>query len=280
MDHWPSSAQGAPSVVAHNGIPATATGGVTGVLPPAAAPANGTVVPSGGGPVTHSAASGALPGAALATTGADTAMMTGVLPASLDTATGQVQTVGPDTGVQPAVPSPPVRRRRGAPIVLRAVVAVVAVLVVLGVAGLVVNHYRPSWLHHLGINPSSATPSGSTPTTAGSSTTTPAPPALTVGPATASGVTFTVRAPSYTVNVKAVGGDAWVEATSGSGATQFAGILPAGTLKSFPNQQQFTLDIGSKAATVSVTRGSKLLGVYVPSVAPYTLTFHSVPATT
>ena len=90
-------------------------------------------------------------------------------------------------------------------------------------------------------------------------------------------MSFAVRAPSFTVNVKAVGGEAWVEASSTSGAPPlFAGILSPGETKSFAAHQSFTLAIGSRAANVSVTQGKKLFGVYVPTVAPYTLTFHSV----
>lgn len=280
VDHWPASATVMPPVVSVNGIPA-AMGAPTGAVAAPVTPAPVSARDDAGG-------NGVAP---------PTSLMTGpVGTADVGPATAQVPGLLQDTGVQPAVPPASVgarRRRRGAPAVLRAVVIVVAVLVVVALAGLAVNHFQPRWLHRIGINTSSDSPS----TTAAATTATSAPgagstgvapaagpsrpapsqAAFSVGTSTASGVSFAVRAPSYTVNVRAVGGEAWVEASADNGAhDEFAGILSPGQTKSFSAQQTFTLSIGSRAANISVTDGHKLLGVYVPTVAPYTLTFHSV----
>lgn len=191
--------------------------------------------------------------------------------------TAQVPRVLADTGPVPAVAPPKPPR---SPLLLRAAVTVVALAVLAGATGLVVDHYRPAWLRSLGIThaPGSA-PGGVTTNSVGTgvhhdhpTTTTPAGAQFTVGPASATGVTLSVRAPTFTAQVVAVGGEAWTQVTDAAGGQPlYAGILPDGQSQTFTNQRDLVVNIGSKAAHVFVSVGGRTVGYYLPQIAPFTI---------
>jgi len=201
-----------------------------------------------------------------------------------------------DTGVTPAVVGRPHRPRRPArdraPLWLRLVVGVVVLAILVAVAGLVIQEVQPSWLRSLGIthghtgntgttgggvNTGEGGGTATTATTARSSSTTSTQPAsgnlklTTTGPTTAS---FGLKGPTANVAVAAVGSPSWVQVTAPTQtAPLFSGILQPGQQQSFPVHQSLVVEVGSAAAHLSVTEGGKPAGTYVPTVAPYTITF-------
>jgi len=183
-----------------------------------------------------------------------------------------------DTGVTKAVPKAGhADRRSGAgPVLLKLLVGVVGVLVVLGVAGLVVNHYRPQWLRSAHLPHSAIAATTTTVATAG--TTHPAgPPVFAVTSSSAAGVTATVRAPNFVVKVIPVGGSSWVQVSDAQHATPiFTQVVPAGTTETFPAQQALTVEVGSSSARIFVYDGSKLVGFFFPQAAPFTMDFKSI----
>jgi transcriptional regulator with XRE-family HTH domain len=187
-----------------------------------------------------------------------------------------------DTGVVPAY-QPPATARPGprgprTPLGLRVLVGVAAVAVLVGVAGLLVDHYQPHWLRDLGIT-HGPQPSG-TQRTSGSSTTSPAPPQPTfaVASSTADTATLAVRSASFTVEVTAVNGSSWVQAT-GTGKTSptFASVLTSGGTHTFSAQHSLVMMVGSVAAHLSVSVQGKTVGTYVPTAAPFTVTLQTMP---
>ncbi len=192
-----------------------------------------------------------------------------------DEHTIEVPRVLADTGPVPAVTPPPSTRT---PLLLRAAVVVVALAVVVGAAGLVIDHYQPSWLRSLGITHTTTPPgTGSSGTGTGStrhrsSATSTTVPQFTVGTATATGVTLSVRAPTFTTQLVAVGGEAWAQVAAVAGSQPlFAGIMTAGQSQTFTDQHDLVVNIGSKAAHLFVSVHGKTVGFYLPQVAPFTI---------
>jgi transcriptional regulator with XRE-family HTH domain len=188
-----------------------------------------------------------------------------------------------DTGLTPAVSGLPHRprrhRRAGTPLWLRALVVVVALAVVVGVAGLVIQAVRPSWLRAVGIthaNHPGASGSTATSGTSAPTTTAVAVNGLRLTSTTPTAATFTVRASTFTVETSAVGNPSWVQITQAGQTTPlFAGILEAGQSKSFSTQHSLVVEVGSSAAHLFVSSGAKNLGLYFPKAAPYTVTFNA-----
>ena len=310
VDHWPSGRGPAPAVVSVDGVPMSGSvpgsRSTNGDVPAAASPGAPPGATNGAGQLQVAQAPTAVPMAAAAGSGSSprsgSGDATGVVPATgvppdtgtvrIPPGTGETSAVmtngGPDpetaqvplpvadTGVTSAVRVRRRRRRPGAPLLLRLVVAVVALLVVVGAAGLAVNHYRPQWLRHLGIDTGSTTPTtGATSGAGGSSRSAGAVPApvharFSLASTTSTGATFVVRSPAFEVNVAAVGGEAWVQQSGTSGM-----LLTEGQSKVFPARQALTIEIGSKAAHVYVLVDKKIVGFYFPTIAPYTLNFRS-----
>jgi len=192
--------------------------------------------------------------------------------------TAQVPTVIADTGPVPTVAPP---RAGRSPLLLQLAVGLVVLAIAVGVAGLVVDHFRPSWLRTLGLTHGSTPPAASTGgsrtgghhararTTIGTPTTTQA---FSVGQTSATGVALSVRAPTFTTQVAAVGGEAWVQVDNANGGPPlFAGILAAGQTQTFTHQHELVVNVGSKAAHLFFSVGGKTVGYYLPQVAPFTI---------
>jgi hypothetical protein len=170
------------------------------------------------------------------------------------------------------------RRNRSTPLWLVTIVVLVALLVLVGTAGLVINHYRPQWIRSLGINTGSGGGTGTTVpahTSAGPEAGTRAA-LVTPATSTPTSATFDVHARAFLVGVTAVGGPAWVQATLAHQSTPaFAGVLQPGQSKAFLVGEALTLQLGSRAAQVSVAVGPHKVASYVPSEAPFNLTYQT-----
>jgi hypothetical protein len=261
VDHWPSPAA-TPAVVpvpprhpvARTPVAAVAAGSLAVQVPPVA------VAPTAGAGV-----------------GAVTRLDVGVeetpLPTGVQPSTAQVPIV-PNTGVIPAVrpaarPPRPGTRPLG-PTVLGVAVVALAVAVVAGVGLLVVNHYEPRWLRDIGLTHA---PGGSAGPAAGGTTTTTFSDHLVVTKTSPNAVTFSVATSSYQVAVVADGGPSWVQATvSGQPAPVYSGVLAPGQTQHFSVTGTVQIEMGSVAAHVTVTTGLHLLGTFVPTAAPFTMT--------
>lgn len=187
-----------------------------------------------------------------------------------------------DTGVVPTY-QPPATARPGphrprTPLGLRVLVGVAAVAVLVGMAGLLVDHYEPHWLQDLGIThgPQPSHAQGAS----GSSTTSQAPPqpSFAVASSTTDTATLAVRSVTFTVEVTAVNGSSWIQAT-GAGKTSptFAGVLTAGGTHTFSAQHSLVMMVGSIAAHLSVSVRGRTVGTYTPTAAPFTITLQTVP---
>ncbi len=191
-----------------------------------------------------------------------------------------------------------------APIMLRALVALVVVAVMIAVAGLVIDQYQPHWLNALGIThsvqavgagsstsgsagggrTSTGTTGRSTPVTGTSpgggvsgGKSASSKPTFVVTSTSPDSAGFTVGAPAFEVQVKAVGGESWIQGTQvGKATPTYSGLLGNGQSKIFPVQSSLSLEVGSVAARVFVTVATKTVGTYTPPAAPYTMTFTTV----
>lgn len=287
VDHWPT-APGHPTTVVPVPPPAEPAPGTwlpgTGTAP-AVAPAVATrVAPPGWSPEATGRAAATAP-AATATTAAVAA--TGQAPA-VHPGTAQVPaTPFRDTGVVPAYQPPTGPRasrphRRRTPLGLRILVGAVGVAVLAGVAGLLVDHFEPRWLQDLGIThrphtpPAAAGSHGATGTSTTAGTTTQS--TFAVASTTPTSATLAVRSPSFTVQLTAVNGSAWIQATAaGKTAPTYAGVLTPGASKTFSVQHALVVQVGSVAAHLAVSVGGRAVGTYVPTAAPFTVTVQSVP---
>jgi Helix-turn-helix domain len=274
VEHWPTDRPPRPAAVTVGGGPHDPTGTVAAIAT-AGAPAAPTAASSAGAPtamvpqVTTTAITGPLP-AAVAVGGPR--VWSGPTPVVVD------------TGSIPAVSGVPHRPRRhrpdGTPVWLRVLVGVVALAVLVGVAGLVVQAARPSWLRAIGITHAPDHP-GTTGAAAASGTSTSTTAAtqtagLRLASTTPTAATFTVRATTFTVQTSAVGNPSWVQITEpGQNAPLYAGVLEAGQSKSFSTQHSLVVEIGSSAAHLFVSSAGKNLGFYFPKAAPYTVTFNA-----
>lgn len=188
--------------------------------------------------------------------------------------TAQVPLAVVDTGVTPAVPGRPAPRPKKprSPIWLRLVVGLVALAVVAGVAGLVIHQVKPQWLNSLGITHDHTT---TPPAKPGVPVTTPG--VFTVANTTSTGATFDIRASAFLVRVIPVGSASWMQATDAQHVSPiFAGVVGAGQSKDFLVTKSITVEVGSPSAHAFVSVGTKVVGFYFPSAAPFTMTFQTV----
>lgn len=201
-----------------------------------------------------------------------------------------------DTGIVPIVTTGEVQAvRLATPLYLRVLVGLTAFLVALGGAGLIEQSHLYSWAHDgrtsvsrwyadaksaLGGGPSPAAhpprhrPRPATTTSAAAHKS--ARTALVTMKALPGGLaeTITVNAPSFGVNILAVGGPCWVEATvPGQAQAVFAQTLGAGQSHVFTVTKTLTIETGSSAGRALVYRGFKLIGHYTPTRVPFHMTF-------
>ncbi len=267
VEHWPAGGPRAVAVplgdtahVTADPVPAAPvpvaplanTFGDTGVVP------IGTPTESGSGTVTVSPA------------GSTVRRVGGTSPAR-DPGTAQVPVVFADTGVTPAVPVE--RRRRGAPLALKVVVSVVALALAVGVAGLVIHQVRPRWLSDIGVT--------SPPRTASTHRVThhAVVPIVAMTHQSNLDASFDVHAGYFLLEVVPVGGESWVKVTDPQHVNpQYEGTLVSGQVKDFlvAPGQSLTVQVGSPHARVFVSVAGKEAGFYFPTVAPFTMYFHSV----
>jgi hypothetical protein len=201
-----------------------------------------------------------------------------------DSVTGMVELVGPKTG-----PVAIVGHARsdefdtGAPTSLKVLVAIVAVLVLLGAGALIERPHVAGWYHS-----SASTVSN----WFGNSTNAPAqhhrhvvavpPPKVSIvnGPASDQ-VTFNVSAKSFTVKMAAFKYPCWMEVTQvGQTKPLYEQIMPGGDYKAFTVSSTDVIRTASGSARAYVYEGSKFIGYYFPSRAPFTLTFNATGAAT
>lgn len=286
VEHWPTTAGQPTAIVAVPPAAGVAAAGPvarhvdTGVVP-AAAPALATrVAPPGWTPGTTGRAPPTAAGP-VAATGPTARGGTSQVPAAPMVDTGVVPTYQPPTAAHARRSSRATGRPR-TPLGLRILVGVAGVAVVAGVAGLLVDHVEPHWLQDLGITHRPRTPatpadSSGTSTTAGTTGTT-TQPTFTVASTTPSSATLAVRAASFTVQLSAVNGVSWVQATAaGKAAPTYAGVLSAGATQILSVQHSLVVQVGSVAAHIAVSVGGRTVGTYVPTAAPFTVTVQSVP---
>jgi hypothetical protein len=200
-----------------------------------------------------------IPAAAVATAGASTA--TGLPPPS---AKGESRAMH-------SIDHRP--RRLGAP--LAAVAAVTVLVVVLIVTGL--HHANPP--HHG--NTATTVTTTTVPAThhshrthATSTTTTAAPIVSLPSAATNHDATYQVALTSYSLALSATSGECWIQATGGSGAVLFSGLLYAGQSHTVPATGPVTVIAGAPNAFSAAVNGSP---VTLPAgfQAPFTLKFLS-----
>ncbi|MHB1775644.1 MAG: helix-turn-helix domain-containing protein [Acidimicrobiales bacterium] len=191
--------------------------------------------------------------------------------------TAQVPQVFADTGPVPAAARP---RAPRSPLPLRLAVGLVVLAIAVGLAGLAIDHYRPSWLRALGIThgtspPVATTGGGGHPAVHHARTATDTPTAtevFSVASTSPTGVALSVQAPTFTTQVAAVGGEAWVQVDNASGGPPlYAGILTAGQTRTFTGQHELVVNVGSKAAHLFFSVGGRTVGYYLPQVAPFTI---------
>jgi len=216
--------------------------------------------------------------------------------------TGVIDQVRPaalhDTGRVPIVDTGEVRAvGMGAPRILKVLVGVVATLVVLGGVGLIEHARLNDWVHDgrtstsrwyadvksaLGITSKSSS-SGHT------SSVTPPPKTSTSHPATdttkitltpnpdGQSVAIDVHASSFTVKILATPGDCWVQATvAGQPQPIFGQVLQANQSHSFTVTHSMTINTGSSSGRAYLYRGTKLIGFYFPTKAPFLMQFNPV----
>jgi hypothetical protein len=185
-----------------------------------------------------------------------------------------------DTGQVAAV-------RQGVPRVLKWLVAAVALLVVLGGFTLFEHQHFTQWHNDLradgtrwthdvkvaiGLSPKKA------PATTGTKDKDASPPlpAVTIVPSKANAVTVNVAAPAFTVKMVAFKGSSWMEVTDADQAAPvYQQVLPANQNISFPVTHALTIETGSSAARAYLYDGTRFIGYYFPSVAPFTMTFNA-----
>jgi cytoskeletal protein RodZ len=205
------------------------------------------------------------------------------------TITGVVGSVGPlsindtrpvpifETGQVPAV-------RQGPPRYLKVLVGVVALLVVLAGIGLGLHNQISGWVHSARHETSalisqakqeSGVSTGTTTPTASGKKAAVASPKVTVSTnADQTGGTLRVAAAAILVKVVTNQDPSWVQVTdSGSQAPVFSQVIPGGGSQSFPVTASTTIETGSLAAHFLVYANDKPLTYYVPSKAPFTMTF-------
>ena len=198
--------------------------------------------------------------------------------------------VGPPTGMIPAIPMSELkdakraiaraRRRRRAPLALKATTWLVAFLALAVVAGTVIQSQRPQWMvesHILRITGPGGAPLPASPKPAATHARTAAQ-AVTPGPTDGSTqAVYTVSAQHFTLRI-AASDQCWVQVNSpASIAPLLRGILQAGDVKSFDADKSITVQVGSSAVVVGIFVNGKNVFFTVPQSTPFTYTFTSNP---
>ena len=271
VDHWPTGSLATPVVRVHPRRPAGPddTGAVPAVVPAPATPALA-------GASTEDHRTGEIPvpvtrvGPGAMASGADANPTSVVYSAGLgpDPATAQVPRVDV-TGPLPAVSGWSGTVKPGASRSLKVVVAVLSLALVVGIAGIVINRTHPQWLRDLGITRTPAVSSHP------AATTTTTAPTFSQVSTTSTSAGFVVRAPSFVVSILAVGGPSWMQIGEPGAAPLFTGVVQPGGRETFTVHQALVVDVGASSAHAFVAVGQKLVGGYVPSKAPFTMTFRT-----
>jgi hypothetical protein len=265
IDLWPSYGGGPPVVVVQGtSLSDVSAAGAPGAVAPATAPTDGDTAMV---PISAAAAATAPPPPARTTVRAAPSTVHRVGGTSDPGVAGAMPMVLADTGVTPAIP---VAHRRRSPWALRVIVAVVVLALIVGIGGLALHHYKPQWLHDVGIGSGPK----SHPAATTSHHTTP-PAAFRLTHSTPTSATFAVRAPSFIVKVVAVGGSSWIQASDAHHVNPiFSGEVAQNSQQLFTVHSSLTLQVGSQNARVFVSQGFKPLGFYFPQDAPFTLVFN------
>lgn len=294
LERWPTKG-GVPRPLSGPtaAVPALGSVAVTGAPTKATnTNGNGHANGSGGGNTKkgRGAVDGGAPAARTASTDEPTRIVAPVGPVaqpSADADTTSFWGAFTDTGVSPAVVAPAgqVRRRTRRPVPgpLRALIVLVTLAVVVGVALLAIDRARPAWLSSIGLTHAStpATGSSSSATAAHASTGSRAASHPATDPATAelhpratsAGATFTVPAASFSAKVTAPGGPCWVQVTTNtSSSPAFAGVLEAGSSRTFAHVHSLVVELGSTSGRLSVTSSGGHVAGYAPRGAPSTIT--------
>ncbi len=88
--------------------------------------------------------------------------------------------------------------------------------------------------------------------------------------------TFNVAASSFTVKILADKASSWVQAIeAGNPKPVFAQVLTAGQSHLFTVSTSMTIETGSGAGRAYIYRGFKLISSFVPTKAPFTMTFNA-----
>jgi hypothetical protein len=88
--------------------------------------------------------------------------------------------------------------------------------------------------------------------------------------------TVNVALASFEVEIKAVNGPCWVQAVAaGSPHPVFGQVIQAGQSHVFAVTSSMTIQTGSGAGRAYVFTGFKQIGSYVPTQAPFTMTFNA-----
>ncbi len=280
VDQWPDV------------VPTPATNGDTAVVPIvsiSSAPAGGHS-PTGRVPIWTSEATGV---ADATTTGVFEPVTRPVLLSENATLSDTSQVPIVDTGEVRAV-------SLRTPRVLTVLVGLVAFLIVVGGAALVEHDHVNQWFHDaksttahwydnakvaVGITSTKGHHSATTtPTSTHTSTPTTAKPAgktalvKVVPDPSGLAATFNVRAGSFTVKILAENGPSWVQAIEvGNPKPVFAQMLAAGQSHIFAVSSPTTIQTGSGAGRAYIYKGFTLIKSYVPSKAPFTMTFNPAP---
>jgi hypothetical protein len=209
------------------------------------------------------------------------------------TTTGMIAHVGPlsafDTGRVPMVDTGEVRAVGYVPRALKVSIGVVATLVVLSGAALIAHNHLQGWYDEGHTNTTrwyhqakSALGFTSTPTKT-HGTPTPPPKLADVTKVSYQAdpnghvETMNVTAQSFTVKIVAVTYDSWVKAVvAGQPNPIYAQVLPANQTETFPVTSSMTITTGSSAGRAFLYKGTKLIGFYFPSKAPFVMTFNAV----
>ncbi len=159
-------------------------------------------------------------------------------------------------------------------IALRVLVALVAVLIVVGLAGLVVHHWRPTWWTKLHLPAGHAVAGGASASAPTTTTPTTTHPVVSVVATTDTTETVKVRAASYGIDVAAVGGASWMQATDSAHTSPvFSGVLQPGQSQLVTGTSSLTVEVGSSSGQVRLLVHQAAVATYKPHVAPYTYVF-------
>lgn len=210
---------------------------------------------------------------------------------------GAAVDTGEVTGIVPAVPiatTGSVVKRSPTPMPVRAAAVVLGAAVVAGGAFLAVDQVHPSWLrgigparsavpaaapaahHHTRADAHAAGAAASASRHGSSSSGAVVTDALRPQPTSAGAATVDAGPAPVRVTVSAVGGPCWVQVTSPTApAALFAGVVTAGSQRSFTVSHGASVQLGSAAGRVSVASRSGRLSTFRAPVAPFTLSVHT-----